>query len=326
MRRKIHLRLCAGAVLLALPVAATSTNAVSGTAGRRPAVPQGTEGVTSPRPPSRSAAWSRPRPACSTSLDTAQVARRVRAAGDRRLDGASPTRPGRWRRRRSTTSTSPGLPWSPTRSRPTTMRQADPTCGIDWTLLAAIGRVETDHGRHAGARLRRRRRLPPADPRRRARRQGAGRGHPRHRRRPPRRRPELGPRGRADAVPAVDMGPGRRGRRRRRGPLPRRHQRRGARRRRLPVCRPRSAGPPRWAADRGAPLQPLRSVRRPRPPPHHGLRRRRAGHLSTGGTTLALEAIRTGPSGGTTTAPDTSGPDSDRPAGPRGNGGNRRQE
>jgi membrane-bound lytic murein transglycosylase B len=32
-------------------------------------------------------------------------------------------------------------------------RQTDPGCGLPWTLLAAIGRVESDHGRYAGARL-----------------------------------------------------------------------------------------------------------------------------------------------------------------------------
>lgn len=31
--------------------------------------------------------------------------------------------------------------------------QADGSCGLSWTLLAAIGRVETDHGRYHGARL-----------------------------------------------------------------------------------------------------------------------------------------------------------------------------
>jgi len=28
---------------------------------------------------------------------------------------------------------------------------ADPDCGLDWTLLAAVGKVESDHGRHDGA-------------------------------------------------------------------------------------------------------------------------------------------------------------------------------
>lgn len=34
------------------------------------------------------------------------------------------------------------------------MEQADESCGLSWTLLAAIGRVESDHGRYAGGRLR----------------------------------------------------------------------------------------------------------------------------------------------------------------------------
>ena len=35
----------------------------------------------------------------------------------------------------------------------TAMRLADPGCDISWTLLAAIGRVESNHGRFAGAQL-----------------------------------------------------------------------------------------------------------------------------------------------------------------------------
>ena len=34
------------------------------------------------------------------------------------------------------------------------MEQVDESCGLSWTLIAAIGRVESDHGRYAGARLR----------------------------------------------------------------------------------------------------------------------------------------------------------------------------
>ncbi|MBD8871120.1 lytic transglycosylase domain-containing protein [Nocardioides donggukensis] len=33
------------------------------------------------------------------------------------------------------------------------MRATDPSCNLDWELLAAIGRVESDHGRYAGSRL-----------------------------------------------------------------------------------------------------------------------------------------------------------------------------
>ena len=34
------------------------------------------------------------------------------------------------------------------------MEQADESCGLSWTLLAAIGRIESDHGRYAGGELR----------------------------------------------------------------------------------------------------------------------------------------------------------------------------
>jgi membrane-bound lytic murein transglycosylase B len=33
------------------------------------------------------------------------------------------------------------------------MARADPACGLPWTLLAGIGRVESDHGRYGGSRL-----------------------------------------------------------------------------------------------------------------------------------------------------------------------------
>jgi hypothetical protein len=33
----------------------------------------------------------------------------------------------------------------------TVMQRADPACAVDWSLLAAIGYVESDHGRHGGA-------------------------------------------------------------------------------------------------------------------------------------------------------------------------------
>jgi membrane-bound lytic murein transglycosylase B len=35
----------------------------------------------------------------------------------------------------------------------TVIDTADPTCHLDWSLIAAIGRVESDHGNHAGSRL-----------------------------------------------------------------------------------------------------------------------------------------------------------------------------
>lgn len=33
------------------------------------------------------------------------------------------------------------------------LRQSDPSCGLHWSLLAAVGRVESDHGRHGGSSL-----------------------------------------------------------------------------------------------------------------------------------------------------------------------------
>ena len=39
------------------------------------------------------------------------------------------------------------------RAAATVMREVDAGCGLSWTLLAAIGRVESDHGRYAGATL-----------------------------------------------------------------------------------------------------------------------------------------------------------------------------
>ncbi|HEY0952533.1 lytic transglycosylase domain-containing protein, partial [Nocardioides sp.] len=39
------------------------------------------------------------------------------------------------------------------RSAENVMSEVDPDCGLTWTLLAAIGRVESDHGRYAGATL-----------------------------------------------------------------------------------------------------------------------------------------------------------------------------
>ncbi|MBO0829350.1 MAG: lytic transglycosylase domain-containing protein, partial [Streptosporangiales bacterium] len=33
------------------------------------------------------------------------------------------------------------------------MARSAPSCGVDWALLAAIGKVESDHGRHAGSAL-----------------------------------------------------------------------------------------------------------------------------------------------------------------------------
>ncbi len=33
------------------------------------------------------------------------------------------------------------------------LERADRSCGLDWTVLAAIGRIESDHGRYGGAKV-----------------------------------------------------------------------------------------------------------------------------------------------------------------------------
>ena len=159
----------------------------------------------------------------------------------------------------------------------TVIRQADPTCNLTWQLVAAIGKVESNHGRFGGA-------LMTAD----------GVVHP----------AILGPRltghgatsriddtdaglldgdasvrpGRGtDAVHPLDLDRRRRRRRRRRPARPPRHRRRQPGHRRLPLQRhrrPRHHGGP---ARRGPPLQPQLGVRRPRARHHGGLSARRPG-------------------------------------------------
>ena len=90
-----------------------------------------------------------------------------------------------------------------------TLAVDDPTCGVRWTLLAAIGRVESEprplrRRPAAGRRLRHQ-----ADPRHPARRAAQRRADPRHRRRRARRRHHLRPGRGADAVHPVDVAVGR---------------------------------------------------------------------------------------------------------------------
>ena len=152
---------------------------------------------------------------------------------------------------------------------------ADTTCHLPWQLVAAIGRVESDHGRVARQPPRRRRSGPPGHLRHPARRQPRHRPHRRHRRRPARRRRHLRPRGRPDAVHPLDLvGRGRR-RRRRRQAQPPRHRRRLARDRGLPLLRRRRPRHRRRPALVGLPLQPQRGVRRPGAGVLRRLRRRR---------------------------------------------------
>ena len=156
VRRKIHLRLCVGAVLLSFPVAATSTTAVAGTpfAGAPPvdASASASGSATSTSHPFGGFVAA---PA-SAELDpgtTAGVARRVRVTSER-LKSDSTLREVTLDRSAARDLDIPGTALAAYQVAATTMTQADPSCGVDWTLLAAIGRVETDHGRHDGARLR----------------------------------------------------------------------------------------------------------------------------------------------------------------------------
>ena len=149
---------------------------------------------------------------------------------------------------------------------------ADPSCHLDWTLLAALAKVESDHGRYAGAAV-------DAD----------GLVHPRilgprltgsdhtrqrqgHRCRPPRRRSSRRPGARAIPDRACHLGtdPGRC--RPGRAPRPERRRRRRARGGRVPLLgsgRSRDEG---WPADGRAPLQPGRRLRDARPGRAGGIR------------------------------------------------------
>jgi membrane-bound lytic murein transglycosylase B len=156
VRRSIHLRLCAGAVVLTLPVVATSSNAVSGTeVAPASAVSAGASGVltTSALPFGGDVATSVARLDQLDQLDQQMVARRVQATGDQRLEAASPTRPDSLEDVDFDKLDIPRTALVAYQVAANTMRQADPDCGIDWSLVAAIGKVETDHGRHAGASL-----------------------------------------------------------------------------------------------------------------------------------------------------------------------------
>ena len=112
---------------------------------------------------------------------------------------------------------------------------ADPGCGIDWALLAGIGREESNHGRFGGATLHDRRRLDAAHHRPGARRHGTGTtSRPRPTAGPGRRR-EVRARARPDAVHPEHLGRVRRRRERRRRGRHLQHQRRRADDGALPV-------------------------------------------------------------------------------------------
>ena len=135
---------------------------------------------------------------------------------------------------------------APRRSSTTPTRAATST----GPLIAAIGRVESNHGRYGGNALDANGVSRPGiygiplDGG-----NGTAEDH-RHRRRPVRQRHAVRPRGRPDAVHPLDLVGRRRGRRRRRRAQPAGHRRRGARdrglpllRRRGPLHRPRASGP-----------------------------------------------------------------------------------
>ena len=152
---------------------------------------------------------------------------------------------------------------------------ADKGCNIDWTLIAAIGRVESNHGRYGGNTLdsngvsrpgiygipldgsNSTSKITDTDA-------GAVR-----------QRPAVRPCRRPDAVHPLDLVGRRRGRRRRRQAQPAGHRRRGARDRGLPVLRQRGPGQHGRPAVGGLPLQPQPGVRRPGAVDHAGLRRGR---------------------------------------------------
>ena len=121
----------------------------------------------------------------------------------------------------------------------TVINAADKSCHLTWQLIAAIGRVESNHGRANGNVLDDNGLATPGIYG--VALNGANRHHRdrRHRRRPVRQRHRLRPRGRPDAVHPLDLVGRGRGRRRRRRPQPPGHRRRGARHRRLPLLRRR---------------------------------------------------------------------------------------
>ena len=138
---------------------------------------------------------------------------------------------------------------------------ADPACHIDWALIAAIGRVESDHGRYGGNTLGAAGIARPGHLRHRAGRRGRHGVDPGHRQRRVRPRHRVGPRGRADAVHPRHLADRRRRPRRRRREGPAGHQRRFRRDRDLPVRRPGQPGLPVRRVLRRTPVQQLRQLR-----------------------------------------------------------------
>ncbi|WP_225914932.1 lytic murein transglycosylase [Nocardioides jiangsuensis] len=144
---------CAGFTLMLLPAVATTAG---GTATLDPVVPR-----------ARAAAavaeadldWSLASRSGARTAETAPAARPVRArtggagvtAGDVRVSGPKGTRV--WT---ASAMADHGLPLAAARAYRSAARQTavtDPACQLPWTLLAGIGRVESDHGRYGGSRL-----------------------------------------------------------------------------------------------------------------------------------------------------------------------------
>ena len=104
----------------------------------------------------------------------------------------------------SSTNAIPSAALSAYQRAETVINAADRTCRLTWQLIAAIGRVESDHGRFGGSVLST---VGLAGHlRRRARWSRRGRPHLRHRRRTVRPRRHLRPRGRAAAVHPIHVG------------------------------------------------------------------------------------------------------------------------
>ena len=153
MRPKVHLRLCVGSVLLSLPVVATSSDAVTVDAlpgSSLPAAPSAA--IVSTSSPTGAFGRFHATPVVRTE-SVPGLARKVRAAGEHDLRSASPARTGPLDASLLDDLDIPSTALAAYQVAATTMTQADPSCGVDWAVLAAIGRVETDHGRHAGAEL-----------------------------------------------------------------------------------------------------------------------------------------------------------------------------
>jgi hypothetical protein len=86
--------------------------------------------------------------------DAGAVHKRMHATVRERPTAASPTRPASLLGVSLADLDIPATAYIAYQVAATTMAQADPSCGVDWSLLAAIGRVESDHGRYGGAHLR----------------------------------------------------------------------------------------------------------------------------------------------------------------------------